>query len=85
MPTNSDELKKFFDDVAPQREAWQRRHSYYHLAIRKTTQFFIPKGSTVLDVGSGTGDLLHSVAPKRGVGVDVSPNMAALARKRHPD
>ncbi|MBI2075594.1 MAG: glycosyltransferase [Candidatus Harrisonbacteria bacterium] len=84
MPITSEELKKFFDDVAPKREAWQARHSYYHGAIRKTAQFFIPKGSAVLDVGSGTGDLLASVAPKRGVGVDVSPKMTALAAKRHP-
>lgn len=78
-------LKKFFDDVAPRREAWQKRHRYYHRAIQHIAQFFIPKGGTVLDVGSGTGDLLATLAPARGVGIDVSPNMVALASKRHPN
>lgn len=85
MAATSEELKKFFDDVASKREAWQQRHRYYHRAIRNVAQFFIPKGSTVLDVGSGTGDLLASVAPRHGVGVDVSPNMTVLAQKRHPE
>ncbi len=85
MLTTSENLKKFFDDVAAKRASWQARHRYYHGAIRKVAQFFIPKGSVVLDVGSGTGDLLHSVQPLRGVGVDVSPKMTALAAKRHSD
>lgn len=83
-PAN-EELKKFFDDVASKRERWQSRHRYYHRAIQNIARFFIPKGSTVLDVGSGTGDLLATVAPQRGVGIDVSPKMVALSALRHPE
>jgi SAM-dependent methyltransferase len=42
-----------------------------------------PLGS-VLDAGTGTGRMLELLAPyiKRGVGIDVSPEMLALARDR---
>jgi hypothetical protein len=38
-----------------------------------------------LEVGCGEGDLLASVKPSYGVGIDFSPEMVALARARHPD
>jgi SAM-dependent methyltransferase len=37
----------------------------------------------VLEIGSGGGDLLAALRPRRGVGVDVSAGMVALARERH--
>jgi len=39
----------------------------------------------VLEVGSGSGDLLAALRPSAGIGVDFSPQMVALARERHPD
>jgi SAM-dependent methyltransferase len=39
----------------------------------------------VIEVGCGLGDLLAAVKPARGVGVDFSPAMIALARQRHPE
>jgi len=47
--------------------------------------FFIPRGSKVLELGSGTGDLLAAVAPEYGVGLDFSREMITLARQRHPE
>jgi ubiquinone/menaquinone biosynthesis C-methylase UbiE len=44
----------------------------------------IPEGSTVLEIGSGNGDLLNAVKPSRGVGIDFSGKMVALARKKYP-
>jgi len=39
----------------------------------------------VLEIGSGGGELLAALRPSRGVGVDVSGGMVALARSRHPE
>jgi hypothetical protein len=39
----------------------------------------------VLEIGSGGGDLLAALRPSRGVGVDVSDGMVALARARHQE
>src|SRR5262245_57065290 len=41
-------------------------------------------GSSVLELGSGDGDLLAALAPAKGVGVDVSAGMVEVARERHP-
>ena len=38
----------------------------------------------MLEVGCGLGDLLAAVKPARGVGVDFSPAMIALARSAIP-
>lgn len=45
----------------------------------------IPPGLRVLDVGSGSGDLLAALRPTVGLGVDLSPEMVSRARERHPD
>lgn len=44
----------------------------------------IPAGSSVLQVGCARGDLLASLSPSVAVGVEPSPELAELARRRHP-
>lgn len=51
-------------------------HAYYRQAI--------PSGSRILEVGCGQGDLLNALSPAEGIGIDLSPAMVELARKRHP-
>jgi len=57
----------------------------YQQLLRKQYAFWVPPGLRVLEVGCGLGDLLAAVKPARGVGVDFSPAMIALARERHPE
>lgn len=47
-------------------------------------RFFVPPGSSVLEIGSGSGCLLAALSPSRGLGVDPSPRMVTLARSRFP-
>jgi SAM-dependent methyltransferase len=58
---------------------------HYQQLLRKQYAFWVPPGLRVLEVGCGLGDLLAAVKPARGVGVDFSPAMIALARERHPE
>jgi SAM-dependent methyltransferase len=51
---------------------------------RKFMQFLIPPGKRVLELGCGLGDLLASLQPSRGVGVDFSASAVARASARHP-
>ena len=44
----------------------------------------IAPSSRVLEVGSGSGDLLAALRPSVGMGVDFSPERVAQARQRHP-
>jgi SAM-dependent methyltransferase len=57
---------------------------YYHDRIREIYRFHIAPGQRVLEVGCGMGDLLASVSPSLGIGVDFSPELVRRARERHP-
>ena len=49
------------------------------------TRFLIPPGKRVLELGCGRGDLLATLQPSYGVGVDFSPRTMAIASELHPD
>lgn len=87
-PANMDEYidgwAAFFDHYASTVEMWRQRNAGYHSALAAVVQFHIPPGASVLEVGSGTGDLLAGTRPARGVGVDISGAMVSLARQRYP-
>jgi SAM-dependent methyltransferase len=74
--------RAFYD----QRAAFRVRETgrYYQQLVRKQYAFWVPPGLRVLEVGCGLGDLLAAVKPTRGLGMDFSPAMIALARERHP-
>jgi SAM-dependent methyltransferase len=57
----------------------------YHQRLRQVFGFFCPPGKRVLEVGCGQGDLLASLRPAYGAGVDFSPEMIRCARERHPE
>ena len=78
-------LKKRFDTLAPKREFWRNRNRYYYDDQLKFFKFLIPEGSSIIEFGCGTGDLLKGLKPKRGVGVDISPAMLEIARERYPE
>jgi ubiquinone/menaquinone biosynthesis C-methylase UbiE len=77
-------IASFFDAFSQVEERWRKRNATYHRLIERVHRFLIPPGARVLELGSGSGDLLAALEPSRGVGVDVSAGMTALARKRHP-
>jgi SAM-dependent methyltransferase len=79
------ELRRFFDGFATEEPRWRRRNRTYHRQIEQITRFHVPPGAKVLEIGSGSGDLLATMRPSVGVGVDVSPGMVELARSRHPE
>jgi SAM-dependent methyltransferase len=69
--------------LAPGR--WERTRSYYRERLREIYRFLIPPGLRVLELGCGNGDLLASLRPSRGLGVDICPAMVERARTAYPD
>lgn len=57
---------------------------YYRARLAEMYRFVVPPGSSVLEIGCGTGDLLAAVQPARGVGVDFAPSVIQRAQARHP-
>lgn len=72
-----------WDTVAdsPVRGNWS---GYYRSRIAEIFKLLVFPGQTVVEIGSGTGDLLAALQPSRGVGIDFSPRMVAEASRRHP-
>ncbi len=79
------DLKAFLDAQASASDRWKAKNRYYYESIERIVRFHVPPGASVLEIGCGTGDLLNSLAPRRGVGVDLSPKMVELARAKFPD
>ncbi|HCC48849.1 MAG TPA: glycosyl transferase [Elusimicrobia bacterium] len=78
-----EEKIRFFDEAAADRDSWRARNRSYQRELLNFFRFVIPKGSSVLEAGSGTGALLADLAPARGLGVDFSPAMTAAAKAAH--
>jgi SAM-dependent methyltransferase len=74
-----------WDAVADQKYRPERPSRCYHSLLKHYYRFLIPPGLKVLELGCGRGDLLASLEPSFGVGLDFSANMLAKARRRHPD
>jgi ubiquinone/menaquinone biosynthesis C-methylase UbiE len=75
----------FFDHYASTVQTWRRRNARYHELLASLTQFYVPEGQRVLELGSGTGDLLASTRPQHGVGIDISGEMVRIARAKYPN
>jgi len=77
-------VRAHFDREADRYDTWKRRNSYYYDRIKRAYAERIPVGSSVLDVGCGTGEILISLRPRRGVGIDLSRSMIDRAREKNP-
>lgn len=83
MMTKEEKIK-FFDAEAPTRDARRASSRLYYRELLSFFRFVIPKGASVLELGSGTGGLLAGLEPARALGVDFSPAMTAAAKAAHP-
>ncbi len=74
--------KAHWDGIA--REQYGSWGRYYHTYLADVYRQIVPADSIVLELGCGKGDLLASLRPSTGVGLDLSPAMIDSARERHP-
>ena len=78
-------IQNRFDALAQSRDRWIEKNRYYYEDQRKYFRFLIPEDAGVLELGCGTGDLLHCLKPRRGLGIDISGEMISIARRKYPD
>jgi ubiquinone/menaquinone biosynthesis C-methylase UbiE len=80
--------RAYYDQFAHSYER-ERHHGYHALIDRLETSLVLPfvEGARVLEAGCGTGMILKEVAPRarHAVGLDLSPGMLQVARKRGLD
>jgi SAM-dependent methyltransferase/NACalpha-BTF3-like transcription factor len=82
--TNQEILHAYFDRLALKRDRWMKRNRFYHKVLAKNFRQIIPEGSSVIELGCGTGDLLNAIRPGLGMGVDFSEQMIRIAREKYP-
>jgi SAM-dependent methyltransferase len=79
-----EEVRRFYEDNHDGIEASRRRHRYFYRYLNRVLRSRIPEGQRVLDIGCGSGRLLDTLRPSRGVGIDLSAKAIAAARRRNP-
>jgi ubiquinone/menaquinone biosynthesis C-methylase UbiE len=87
-------FSEYFSKYTSSREAhWERlavsyNHNWasggYHAKLVELYQNIIPKGCAVLEIGCGKGELLASLEPSRGVGIDFCQAMLRHASESYP-
>jgi SAM-dependent methyltransferase len=74
----------YWDDYSANIKRWMGGRGYYRQRISDLYGLLIPPGMRILELGCGDGDLLASLKPSYGYGVDFSPGMVELGRRKHP-
>jgi len=77
-----DSLRCFYDRVRTKVAGGWRR--YYYQRIKQRLAGVVEPGSRVLDIGCGDGELLASLRPAYGVGVDLNRRAIERASRTHP-
>jgi SAM-dependent methyltransferase len=84
VPPPSEQLRNYFNSIAPDWETWRAKNRFYHERIKELVTGAIAPGHKVLDIGSGAGDVLAAARPSQGLGLNVSERLTELAREKHP-
>ena len=74
-----------WNKVAVKRDSWHGWGKLYHRRLEEIYRFLVGPNQRILEIGCGRGDLLASLRPARGVGVDFSPEMIQRASARHTE
>ena len=77
------DIKEYFDQMAPNRDKWKKKSRYYYSHLENFISFLTPENKRVIEIGCGTGDLLFKLKPNYALGVDISAKMIDLARQKN--
>lgn len=75
--------EEHFDRIAKDYDFWKEKNHYYYENLIALYRSFIPKQSSVLEIGCGTGNILASLEPREGRGIDVSSEMIKIAKEKN--
>ena len=77
--------QEYFRRAAFENPSHPQARDYLERDLRETLRRIIPPDASVLDVGCGTGEILAALPNHERVGIAALPEVAAEARRRHPD
>jgi SAM-dependent methyltransferase len=73
-----------YNALAGVRDFYRNKNRYYYSLLHQEYGYLVPRNKKVLEVGCGTGELLNTLGPSAGVGVDVSSEMVKIAAAKFP-
>ncbi len=74
-----------WNSIAENLNRWNKVNSYYRDRLKDVITFVVPPGQKIIEIGCGTGDMLASLQPSYGVGIDFSTEMIKRATLLYPD
>jgi SAM-dependent methyltransferase len=74
-----------WDTITRQRDSWRSMGGWYHRRLQEIYRFHVGPNQNILEIGCAEGNLLASLKPARGVGIDFSEQMICRARELHPE
>ena len=77
--------REYFERIAPVWDYWHHKNRFYHCKMTELIRGMVRPRARVLELGSGTGDLLAALAPTAAIGLNVAEALTALARRKHPE
>ena len=77
--------KEHWNKVALDSNFYGNARKYYHDRVQQVYKNLIPPKSSVMELGCEKGDLLASLSPSHGLGIDFSDEVIRIAREKHPD
>ena len=78
-------VKRHFDKLAGNRASWIKKSKGFYLEDIRVMQELIPSGAKILEIGCGNGNLIGSLKPSYGVGIDISSEMIIEAKAKYKD
>lgn len=78
------DVRTHYDRLASFRDQWYARNQSYYRYLEARLRSLVPPNQAVVELGCGTGNLLHALRPGRGLGIDVSPRMVEIAAEKYP-
>lgn len=83
--SSAQSLRDYFNLIAPDWDTWRSRNRFYHAQVKALVAGAVVPGRRVLDIGCGTGDVLATVNPSVGIGLNVADRLTQLAREKYPN
>ncbi|MCM8789824.1 MAG: glycosyltransferase [Candidatus Omnitrophica bacterium] len=78
-------VRKHFDLIAKDYDEWKKKNSYYYNELKSFIRRIVRPKSSVLDIGTGTGEILAALEPSLGVGIGISHEMVKRAKEKFPE
>ena len=78
-------ITEHFDKIAKDYDYYKSKSWYYYENLKKLYRGLIPPEKALLDIGCATGDILISLKPRYGLGIDISPEMIKIAQYKHKE